>query len=160
MSKRDDVDPRTRWVGSNGGGTGWGWDEETGRRVMPERQDKFLEWMLSDPRLPATQHEWAEENGVHKDSLRRWKRDPKFIAEWEERARQKNISVDRVQSVVDALYNQATSGDVKAAQLYLQYIDRFTPKMKVVNEDASTKGLSDAELLAELDSIRDDLSFQ
>lgn len=138
------------WKGSNGGGKGWNWDNQSNSWLMPELQSKFLDWLLSDPKDPATRAQWAQENGVHVDSTKRWKRDKRFQEEWERRAREKNISVDRVQSVVDALHQAAVNGDVKAANLYLQYIDRFVPKRIVRTEDADTKALSDEDLLAEL----------
>ena len=144
---------RVHWKGSNGGGKGWVFDNQTAQWVMPELQSKFLDWLLSDPKDPATRGEWAKENGVHVDTTKRWKRDKRFQEEWEKRAREKNISVDRVQSVVDALWTAATNGDVKAANLYLQYIDRFTPKKIVRAEDATTSTLSDEELMAELRSL-------
>jgi hypothetical protein len=134
----------------NGGGKGWQWDPESGQKVMPDLWVELLEWLLSDPRHPATQAEWAEEHGLHPDSITRIKRDPRFVKEWERKAAEKNISVDRVQGVVDSLHKQAMAGDVKAASLYLQYIDRFTPKSRVVIEDKSLKDLSDEELMAEV----------
>ena len=57
---------------------------------------------------------------------------------------------------MDSLHKAAVNGDVKAANLYLQYIDRFTPKRIVRNEDAETKSLSDEDLLAELQSLTKD----
>lgn len=138
------------WKGSNGGGKGWNWDNQTNSWQMPELQSKFLDWLLSDPKDPATKNEWCQLHGVHEDTPKRWKRDRRFQEEWERRAREKNISVDRVQSVVDALHAAAVNGDVKAANLYLQYIDRFTPKRVLQVEDRDTKGLSDDELIAEL----------
>jgi dGTP triphosphohydrolase len=112
--------------------------------------------LLSDPKDPATKNAWCELNEIHADTPKRWKRDKRFNEEWESRAREKNISVDRVQSVVDSLFNAATNGDVKAASLYLQYIDRFTPKRIIRSEDAETKGLSDEDLLAELRQLTEE----
>ena len=58
-----------------------------------------------------------------------------------------NINPERVQSVIDALWQQAANGDVKAASLYLQYIDKFTPKRKVsVEDDRDVAAFSDEEL--------------
>lgn len=141
------------WKGSNGGGHGWNWDNQSNSWQMPELQSKFLDWLLSDPRDPATRKEWAAQNGVHEDTPKRWKRDRRFKEEWERRAREKNISVDRVQSVVDSLHRAAINGDVKAASLYLQYIDRFVPKQVIKVEDRDTVNLSDEELLAELQHL-------
>ena len=85
---------------------------------------------------------------------RRWKSDPRFVREWDRRAAELNVHPERTQSVVDALYKQAAQGDVKAASLYLQYIERFTPKRRVVVDDErEASGMSDAELAAELDSL-------
>ena len=62
-----------------------------------------------------------------------------------------NVHPERTQGVVDALHRAAVDGDVKAASLYLQYIEKFTPKRRlVVDDDRLVSGLSDAELSAEL----------
>ena len=137
----------------NGGGTGWGWDEESGEKVMPARWQDFLDWLLRGPeRQPRTQREWAVENDMHEDSLRRIKRDARFIKEWDRRAAELNINPERVQSVINSLWQRASDGDVKAASLYLQYIDKFTPKRKVVVDDErDTQGLSDEELAEALE---------
>jgi hypothetical protein len=56
------------------------------------------------------------------------------------------------------LYRQAADGDVKAAALYLQYIDKFTPKRRVlVDDDRSATGMSDEELAEELAGLVEDL---
>ena len=144
------------WKGSNGGGKGWNWDNQSNSWLMPDLQSRFLDWLLSDPKDPSSRVQWCELNGVHPDTPKRWKRDKRFQEEWDRRAREKNISVDRVQSVVDSLHRAAVNGDVKAANLYLQYIDRFTPKRIVRSEDAETKSLSDEDLLAELKSLTED----
>lgn len=147
-----------QWKGSNGGGKGWNWDNQTNTWAMPQQQSDFLDWLLSDPKDPATKNLWCEANGVHPDTPKRWKRDRRFQEEWEKRAREKNISVDRVQSVVDSLHQAAINGDVKAASLYLQYIDRFTPKRVVKVEGEDTSSLSDEDLLAELRQLTEEFS--
>ena len=91
---------------------------------------------------------------VHVDSLRRIKRDPRFVREWDRRCAELNIHPERTQSVIDSLFKQAADGDVKAASLYLQYIDKFTPKRRVVVDDErAASGLSDAELADELEAL-------
>ena len=139
----------------NGGGKGWKWDETKGQKVMPDTWAAFLDWLLRGPdRRPKTQKEWASENGVHEDSLRRIKRDPRFTREWDRRAAELNIHPERTQSVIDALYLQASAGDVKAASLYLQYIEKFTPKRRlVVDDERAVSGLSDDELADELEAL-------
>jgi len=74
------------------------------------------------------------------------------VKEWDRRCAELNIHPERTQSVIDSLFKQAADGDVKAASLYLQYIDKFTPKRRVVvDDDREASGLSDAELVDELE---------
>ena len=134
----------------NGGGRGWQWDEEAGEQVMPRKWQGFLDWLLKGPeRDPRTQREWAAENDIHEDSLRRIKRDHRFIKEWDRRAAELNINPERVQSVIDSLWQRASDGDVKAASLYLQYIEKFTPKRKVVVDESYNDPEKLAKELAE-----------
>ena len=136
----------------NGGGRGWKWDESSGQKKMPKKWAQLLDWLLQGPdRDPKHQYEWAAENGVHEDSVRRIKRDPRFAKEWDRRAAELNIHPERTQSVIDALHQQAVGGSVQAASLYLQYIEKFTPKRRVlVDDDREASGLSDGELADEL----------
>jgi hypothetical protein len=56
--------------------------------------------------------------------------------------------------VIDALFVAAAGGDVKAASLYLQYIEKFTPRRRViVDDERDAAGLSDVELADELESL-------
>tara|TARA_B100000470_G_C19613780_1_gene312294 strand:+ start:223 stop:672 length:450 start_codon:yes stop_codon:yes gene_type:complete len=142
----------------NGGGKGWGTDPDSGVKVMPDHWREFLEWLLLGPeREPKTQKAWAVDHDVHEDSLRRWKRDPRFRKEWEARAAELNVHVERVQTVIDAVYREAAKGDVKAASLYLQYVDRFTPKRQVIVDEAEASALSDGALITELEDLLDTL---
>ena len=136
----------------NGGGRGWLWDEESGQKTMPPKWVGLLDWLLQGPdREPKHQYEWAAENGIHEDSVRRIKRDVRFAREWDRRAAELNIHPERTQSVIDALHQQAVGGSVQAASLYLQYIEKFTPKRRVlVDDDREASGLSDGELAEEL----------
>ena len=109
--------------------------------------------MQGPQRDPKHQYEWADLNGVHEDSLRRIKRDPRFMKEWDRRAAELNIHPERTQTVIDALFAQAADGDVKAASLYLQYIEKFTPKRRLVVEDKDASSLSDLELAEELEAL-------
>ena len=138
----------------NGGGQGWHWDDESGQQVMPDRWQGFLDWLLRGPeRQPRTQRDLATENKIHEDSLRRIKRDHRFIKEWDRRAAELNINPERVQSVIDALWQRASDGDVKAASLYLQYIEKFTPRRKiVVDDERDVAGFSDEQLASALEA--------
>ena len=135
-------------MAQNGGGRGWKFDEATGVRVMPDWWAELLDWFLCGPdRKPLTQREWAAEKGIHEDSIRRVKRDPRFAKEWDRRAAELNIHPERTQSVIDSLHTQAVGGSVQAASLYLQYVEKFTPRRRVVvDDDRDAGGLSDFEL--------------
>ena len=142
-------------MAQNGGGKGWKTDPDTGEQVMPAKWAKLLDWLLQGPdRVPKLQYEWAAENKIAADSIRRIKRDPRFAKEWDRRAAELNIHPERTQSVIDALHQQAVAGSTQAASLYLQYIEKVTPKRRlVVDDDRAVSGLSDAELHAELESL-------
>ena len=138
---------------ANGGGKGWSWDDELSERVMPKLWQDLLEWFLKGPdRVPTTQKEWASAHGCHEDSVRRIKRDARFAREWDRRAAELNIHPERTQSVIDSLHAQAVGGSVQAASLYLQYVEKFTPKRRVVVDDREATGLSDVELADELEA--------
>tara|TARA_R100000664_G_C2720445_1_gene114107 strand:- start:216 stop:671 length:456 start_codon:yes stop_codon:yes gene_type:complete len=139
---------------SNGGGKGWKWDDESNTKVMPPLWKDLLDWFLLGPdREPKTQKEWASAHGIHEDSVRRIKRDIRFAREWDRRAAELNIHPERTQSVIDALHSQAVAGSTQAASLYLQYVEKFTPKRRVVVDDErDALGLTDDELADALEA--------
>jgi hypothetical protein len=141
-------------MAQNGGGKGWITDPESGIAKMPRHWELLLEWRLLGPeRQPKFQQDFAAEHDMHADSLRRIKRDPRFIKEWDRRASELNINPERVQSVIDALWAAAAGGDVKAASLYLQYIDKFTPRRKMILDDErDVAGYSNEELAEALEA--------
>tara|TARA_R100001594_G_scaffold34249_1_gene63184 strand:- start:492 stop:992 length:501 start_codon:yes stop_codon:yes gene_type:complete len=140
-------------MAQNGGGKGWQWDEETGEKTMPKKWQKLLDWLLQGPdRVPKFQKDWAAENKISPDSIRRIKRDPRFAKEWDRRAAELNIHPERTQGVIDALHAQAVGGSTQAASLYLQYIEKFTPRRKIVVEDRDAAAMSDTELADELEA--------
>lgn len=137
----------------------WTTDPDTGEQAMPAAWAKYLDWLLDENRVPSNSKAWAVENGFNDRTVRRWKADPRFIREWDRRAAELNVHPERTQGVVDALHRAAVQGDVKAASLYLQYIEKFTPKRRlVVDDDREVSGLSDAELSAELAELMQGLS--
>lgn len=120
---------------------------------MSPAQRGLIEYLL-DPRstqAKGTQAAWAEQHGINPSVCSRWKKDPDFRKAWERRLMDLNQAPDRVQDVVDALWVRAKGGDVKAADLYLRYVDRFTPKTALVDERKAAE-LTDIELAAELEN--------
>ena len=70
-------------MAQNGGGKGWRTDPDTGEQMMPAKWAKLLDWLLQGPdRVPKLQYEWAAENKIAADSIRRIKRDARFAKEW------------------------------------------------------------------------------
>ena len=59
---------------------------------------------------------------------------------------------DAVPEVVPEVVPPAVGGSVQAASLYLQYVEKFTPKRRVVVDDRAASGLSNVELADELEA--------
>ena len=125
----------------------WRKDHKTGRDVMPALQSEFLDWLLTskDDREHNTIRSWAAAHGVSAATPTEWKKDRRFRREWEDRAAAKNISVDRIQNVIDTLYEAAVVGDVQAAKMYLSHVEKLAPPV-VVQRDPDVQDLSDEEL--------------
>ena len=117
-----------------------------GRDIPPEIQSEFLDWLLSDVRIPSSQDTWGEQHGVNERTVRRWKQDPRFIKLWEQRITEKNVGPERVSRILDVLYEAAEKGDVKAATEYMKYVDRILPPKKVEREPEDLELWSDEEL--------------
>lgn len=127
----------------------WRTDED-GNPLMPSRQAEYLDWLLSDIKVPPSQSRWCAENDVHERTVQGWKREVRFKREWERRAGEKNISPDRIQDMVNTLYNAGKNGDVKAAQTYLTYVEKFMPPPTRETSDKGIQGMTDEELDAAL----------
>lgn len=135
----------------------WSTDSD-GRAVMPEKQSQFLDWLLSDLRKPETEKEWAAENDISSETLKKWKQNRKFREEWERRALDRNISVETTQDVMRTLKKAAQRGDVTAAKFYMQWVERLMPP-KQVDRDDTIAHLSDEELEAEMRQLLDEESL-
>jgi hypothetical protein len=121
---------------------------DDGSDVMPEIQSRYLDWLLSDVRVPPTQIAWCSENGVDDKTPPRWKKDPRFLKAWESRSVEKNVSIERVQAVIDVIYEAATNGDLKAAEQYMRYVERILPPRMVQRDPDDLTAMSDEDLLA------------
>ena len=114
----------------------------------------FIDWQVDPaPRsVKGSQADWCKARGLHEASVRRWKRDPRFKDALQARLDELNVSPDRIQQVVDAMFVQATEGNTKAAELYLRFVERLQPPKVVVERSAAE--LSDEELAAALESVK------
>lgn len=131
------------------------WRKRGGKLIMPALQSEFLDWLLTPvpEREQKTQKDWAEAHGVAATTVQEWKKDRRFRREWEERADAKNIGVDRIQNVIDTLYEAACRGDVNAAKLYMQHVEKLRPPQQVVERDSDVADMSDEELAAEVAAL-------
>ncbi len=124
------------------------WRKVDGKMVMPELQSKFLDEFLltyKADREYTTMEQWANAHGVAVKTLRTWKKDRRFIAEWSRRADSKNLSVERIQTVMDTIYAAAANGDKDMAKLYLSEVQKMRPPVQQATDD-ELRDMSDAEL--------------
>lgn len=130
----------------SGGQAKWG---TNGGGEPPEHVREFVRWLCTPesdrPADQKTQADWARANGFTVAMPSVWKRDPRVRRLIEDRCRELNIEPDRVQQVINAMFRNATQGDVKAAALYLQFIDKLNPK-RIIIEDRTLSQLSDEEM--------------
>lgn len=121
---------------------------------LTSNQLAFLEWMVdpSPKSVKGSQAQWCRDHGLDESNPRIWKRQPKFQEALRARLDELNVSPDRIQEVVDAMFKQATEGNTKAAELYLRFVERLQPPRVVVEKSASD--LSDEELVAALESVK------
>lgn len=125
--------------------------------LITDLKAEFIEWLIDPSRL-GTQSDWAKAHGVSAALLSQWKKDPGFKAELDKRLGQMNVDSLRIQKVVEAMWDKAAGGDVKAAELYLRYIEKLQPSRPVLDDDTDVTKLSDEELLAALQSASEVLT--
>ena len=115
---------------------------------LTANQQKYLDWLCTAPseRHPATKQGFADALGVDVTTVRRWEKKDVFVKQWELRARTVQGSPERTQSVLDTLHARALDGDVRAAQLWLQAMDKMAPAQVEVKTDRQAAQLSDEEL--------------
>lgn len=129
----------------------WREDDE-GNLLMPQKQAAFLEWLVADEHNPPSQARWCMENDVHERTVQGWKRDPRFVAEWERRLNEKNVSPERIQAMLDTIW-EAAKTDFKAATAYLTYIEKFMPAPEKRTADKGIRDMTDEELDAAMAAL-------
>lgn len=118
--------------------------------TYPAIWDEFVDYWTDPETQRRSAAAFARDHGLNPSSVRAWvTRNPTIKRLIEKRYEDLNLSPDRIQKVVDAMYDAAAAGDTKAATLYLQFVERLSPK-KIVIEDKRTSDLTDDELAAEL----------
>ncbi len=120
--------------------------------ALHEKQLQLIDW-LTDPNRQGTHKDFARTIETTPETVYRWKKLPEFRAEWDKRLVELNIRPDRVQAVVEELWKAASNpgrDQVKAAQLYLAFVDRYSPKITLVHDKRALAEITDEELDAML----------
>jgi hypothetical protein len=128
----------------------WRQDED-GTLLMPQKQSAYLDWLVDDER-EGSQARWCMENDVHERTVQGWKRDVRFVAEWEKRLNEKNVSPERIQAMLDTIWSAAKT-DFKAAEAYLKYVEKFMPAPERRTADKGIRDMTDEELAAAIEAL-------
>lgn len=128
-----------------------------GPKVLDERQEAFLEWILLPEvmRVPRTMEAYHEEHGISYATLKRWKALPQFRAAHERKVREGIATPERVESMAKAAYERGfgdgslDSGDIKWATLWAQMagLTKTEPGLQKTGAE-SLADLTDDELAA------------
>lgn len=145
----------------------WGYDYKTDVSTMPQLQDKFLtEYCLVPKSERPTLDNWSREHGVDVRTLYRWKKDERFIKEWNKRWHRDIAHPDTVVPIIENLMDIAQSKNspqaVQAAKLYLELTRQLAPpEVKVtVTPDQTLAAMSDQEIYDRLHKIIEDRTPQ
>lgn len=116
--------------------------------ILEPRQENYINWLCTPPqeREPASKEAYASMIGVNVSTLRRWEKKDVFRKAWQSKVDDVQGSPERSQRLLDTLYEKALSGDIKAAQLYLQATNRMAPPSVTLKSERATTELSDSEL--------------
>lgn len=141
------------------GGYAEGESWKTGSSLKRANQAALVEWLLTPPkeREFRTRREFADHLGVTTQTLRNYERDT-FVVNTLATRRRNVFKVEKVDKVIDALYEKAVDPDggassVTAARTLLDWAERQTAEMNA----ESMRELSDDELKAMLVEMFDKL---
>ena len=115
----------------------------------PEIVHEFVDWLLlpEASRQPRTRAAWADEHGYDRSTVYGWEKDDRVRWLIRDKADELNMGPERVQQVMNALYARAAGGDVQAAKLYMEHVDKILPRDR--RQVTSASELTDEQLLAE-----------
>jgi hypothetical protein len=123
---------------------------KTSRLFLTETQEQYLEWLLQpvDSRNPKTKKEWAEQHGIHYNTVGQWEKNKNFQERWNLGVKGLAQSPERAQALLDALFIKGIAGDTKSAELYLKATNQMPNAAQQINikSETSIKELTDDEL--------------
>lgn len=118
------------------------------------RKQEFLDWLctIKEERDPPTQRELAEKLGANEVTLQNWKKDGDFLAAWERQYRKTVGSPEKMQTVMQRLYETAVDRtdprQVQAAREYRQAVEGVAPQKVEMTVRKDLSEMSDDELNA------------
>lgn len=121
-----------------------------------ERKVRLLEWLTTIPseRKPSTKAALAEELGVSPRTLRDWQARDDFHREWEKRAREVAGDPEKMQAVLQAMFEAATDRDAKdrvsAAKTWLEANGAIRPPQREEEQGGGNLQTISNEKLEEL----------
>ena len=129
---------------------------KAGRKPTPldsvEKQ-RFLEWLLTPvaERVPAKMDDLADELGLSRRTLTKWKtEDKEFMEAWEARYLATIGSPDRKQTLLDTLYKTGKDADdpkhVQAVKAYFDIVEGLRPQKVHLDITRSPIELTDEQL--------------
>jgi transposase-like protein len=129
----------------------WLWNETRGEWVVPKLQAEYIDWLLTPEwlREPRLVREFQEKIGVHTQTLYKWRKEKRFQDALKKRADELNADVATTQEVLNAVQSAAKNGDIKAAQLWLQFRGELTQRTEIAVVD-DLRGKPTEELIATL----------
>ena len=122
---------------------------------MDAREELLLNWLCTPKELrePSTKVALAEDLGVSESWVDKKRREPEFLARWEAQYRRTIGSPERMQAVMEALYETATDRtdprQVQAAREYRAAVEGVRPNDVNITVKKDLKEMS-AKELAEL----------
>ena len=116
--------------------------------VTPLRRE-FIKWMVSgSPRPRGAQKQWALDHGLNPETLKWWKREPKFRRAWDAVVMERSLDPEEVGGLIRWCYQRVVEHDDRnlAVQL-LAFLRRWTPAPEVqIRHNGGLALLSDGEL--------------
>lgn len=117
--------------------------------LLTKQQEEYLAWLLTpdEQRQPRYKKGYAEEHGLHINTLGLWEKKKPFIDRWKLGLEGLNQSPERTQKLLDSLYTKGIAGDTKSAELYLKATGNM-PNASTLNikTETSLREISDEEL--------------
>lgn len=122
--------------------------------VLPDDVQEFAHWLCT-PKWEREQKsisQWAEAHGYNKTTCYRWRKDERFQRFLRKVAEDYNLGTERIQDVINSVFEKASNGDMQAARLYLEHVNKLRPPTVVV-EHKGISEMSQEELDAELKEL-------